>query len=148
MKPITIFLVDDSQAVRQSLTKLVRHEADLTVCGEAESGSQALEKFPSLKPDVVIVDLSLDDIDGIDLVKKIASKDDEAPSVLVVSMHEESVYGGEVLRAGAKGYLMKTHAAEKIVEAVRTVAKGGIYTGNRSEIFGQNHGSKRKKTSR
>ena len=145
MKPIEVFLVDDSHAVRSSLTALICHEPDLSVCGGAGSGREALKKIAALKPDVVIVDLSLEDVDGMDLVKKIASNGYGKPAVLVVSMHEEGVYGTAALGAGAKGYLMKARAAEKIVEAVRTVADGGIFVRNCSEVFGQSNGSKQRK---
>ena len=138
MKPIEVFLVDDSHAVRSSLTALIRHEPDLSVCGEAGNGGEALKKIEALKPDVVIVDLSLEDVDGMDLVKKIASNGYGKPAILVVSMHEEGIYGAAALGAGAKGYLMKAHAAEKILEAVRTVANGGIFTHNRPEALGKN----------
>ena len=122
-----IFIVDKHKELRRALKELINHEADLRVCGEAENGRAALNKMLLLKPDIAIVDLLLEDMSGLDLVKKIARIGDRSPAILVISMDEESVHSKEALTAGAKGYLMKSNAAEKVVEAVRTIAKGNTY---------------------
>ncbi len=127
MKQTQVFIVDNSALVRDTLTELINHEKDLHVCGQAKSGRQALRDIPNAKPDIAIVDLSLDDMNGIDLVRKLKHKGKLLPAVLVVSMHEEGVFSREAMAAGAKGYLMKGRAAEKVVEAVRVLAEGKAY---------------------
>lgn len=126
-KKTRIFIVDDSALVRKTLTELINHEEDLQVCGQVKNGREALRDIPIAKPDIAIVDLSLGDMNGMDLVKQLRRKSKTPPAVLVVSMHEEGVFLKEALAAGAKGYLMKGRAAEKVVEALRALARGETY---------------------
>jgi DNA-binding NarL/FixJ family response regulator len=121
-----IFLVDDHPLVREWLTNLINQQPDLAVCGEAETGPQAMQAIIKLKPDVAIVDISLKDSSGIELIKDLKQS---LPGVamLVLSMHEESHYAERALRAGARGYIMKRETTRKVIAAIRQVLAGGIY---------------------
>src|SRR5713226_964603 len=121
-----IFLVDDHPLVREWLTNLINQQADLAVCGEAESGPTAMQAILALKPDVAIVDIALKDSSGIELIKDLKQS---CPSVavLVLSMHEESHYAERALRAGAKGYIVKRETSRKVVAAIRQVLDGKMY---------------------
>lgn len=121
-----VFIVDDHPIVRQGLGQLIDHEADLKVCGEAADVKEARAGLARHKPDVVIVDLSLRDSDGLELIKDIRSKHGDLP-VLVLSMHDESIYAERLLSAGANGYIMKQAVADQLLTALRRVLAGGIY---------------------
>jgi DNA-binding NarL/FixJ family response regulator len=121
-----IFLVDDHPLVREWLTTLINQQPDLTVCGECGSAPEALEAIRKTKPDIAIVDLSLKDSSGIDLIKNLKDLEPRV-SVLVLSMHEEAVFAERALRAGAKGYIMKRESTKKVIEAVRRVLEGKLY---------------------
>ena len=108
-----VFVVDDHPIVRQGLSQLINQEADLTVCGQAEEATAALEAMTTLRPDFVIVDISLNGPDGLDLLKTIRAQDPAMP-VLILSMHDEALYAERALRAGANGYIMKQEAAETV----------------------------------
>ena len=124
-----ILLVDDHPVVRDGLTTIINHERDLNVCGEADDAHEALKAAAELKPDIVVVDISLKNSDGIELTKTIKSKYPKLP-VVVLSVHDESVYAERALIAGAKAYLMKDAVSENIVKAIRTVLSGEIYVSN------------------
>jgi DNA-binding NarL/FixJ family response regulator len=124
-----ILLVDDHPVVRDGLTTIINHERDLNVCGEADDAYEALNAAAELKPDIVVVDISLKNSDGIELTKTIKSKYPKLP-VVVLSVHDESVYAERALIAGAKAYLMKDAVSENIVKAIRTVLSGEIYVSN------------------
>jgi DNA-binding NarL/FixJ family response regulator len=121
-----VLIVDDHPLVRERLGELINSEEDLVVCGEAEDGNGALEAVESTKPDIAIVDISLKDTYGIELIKDLKTRHPELP-VLVLSMHEESMYGERALRAGARGYLNKQEATRKVIPALRQVLSGGIF---------------------
>jgi DNA-binding NarL/FixJ family response regulator len=121
-----VFLVDDHPLVREWLTNLIQQQPDLRVCGEAENGLQAREAIARLKPDVAIVDISLKDSSGLELIKDLRLTSPPV-AVLVLSMHEESHYAERALRAGALGYIMKRETATKVVAAIRQVLQGRIY---------------------
>jgi len=121
-----VLIVDDHAVVRQGLKQLLGSEQDLEVCGEAETAFEALSRIEALKPDVVVLDLSLRESDGLDLLKDIRVRF-PAVKTLVLSMHDEGFYGERVLRAGGRGYVMKEEAAEKVLEAIRCVLRGEIY---------------------
>jgi DNA-binding NarL/FixJ family response regulator len=125
-QPRRVFIVDDHPIVRQGLGQLINHEPDLKVCGEAEGVKEARASLGEAEPDVVIVDLSLRDSDGLELIKDIRSKYKNLP-VLVLSMHDESIYAERLLSAGANGYIMKQAAADQLLIALRRVLGGGIY---------------------
>jgi DNA-binding NarL/FixJ family response regulator len=125
-----VVLIDDHQLVRQGLAQLLNSRPGLSVVGEAESAGDGMELVRKQKPDLVIVDLSLPKTDGLEVVKQLKA---ELPklSILVISMHDESVYAERVLRAGARGYLMKKEPSEKIFAAIEHIRKGEIYISDR-----------------
>ena len=125
-----VFLVDDHPIVRQGLALLINREPDMIVCGEADSAPSALQSIPGASPDVVVVDISLDGPDGLDLLKSIRLKDPVLP-VLILSMHDESSYAERSLRAGANGYIMKQEATEKVLIAIRRILQGKVYLSER-----------------
>ncbi|HNS14524.1 MAG TPA: response regulator transcription factor [Syntrophorhabdaceae bacterium] len=125
-----IFIVDDHPIVRKGLAQLINQEPDMVVCGEAENAQNALELLKKIRPDLAIVDISLQGIDGIELIKKIKDRDINLP-ILVVSMHDESLFAERALKVGAKGYIMKQEAIEKMMEAIRKVIKGEVYVSER-----------------
>ena len=122
----SIFLVDDHPLVREWLTNLINQQFDLVVCGEAETGPQAIQGILALKPDVAIVDISLKDSSGIELIKDL-KLNSPAVAVLVLSMHEEPHYAERALRAGARGYIVKRETTRKVIAAVRQVLAGAVY---------------------
>ncbi len=125
-----IFIVDDHPVYREGLATLIRREPGLTVCGEADNAGRALTAIERLKPDLVLVDIGLPGRSGLELVKDIrAVRRDLA--VLVVSMHDESLYAERVLRAGGGGYIMKQEGPEKMLQAIRQVLNGEIYVSGR-----------------
>ncbi|MHC4272016.1 MAG: response regulator transcription factor [Planctomycetota bacterium] len=124
-----VFIVDDHPVVRDGLTTIINHEQDLNLCGGADDAHQALKAIGELKPDVVIVDISLKNSDGIELTKSIKENHPKSP-VVVLSVHDESIYAERALRAGARAYLMKDAVSENIVTAIRTVLGGEIYVSN------------------
>jgi DNA-binding NarL/FixJ family response regulator len=125
-----IMVVDDHPIVRQGLGLLINREPDLVVCGEAEEAMGAMHVLASSRPDVLIVDISLSGPDGIDLLKNIRTTHPTLP-VLILSMHDESVYAERALRAGANGYIMKQEATENVLVAVRRILSGEIYVSAR-----------------
>jgi len=125
-KKTQVLIVDDHPVVRDGLTTIINHEQDLNVCGEADDAYQALKAVIDLEPDIIIVDISLKNSDGIELTKSIKAGHSKLP-IIVLSVHDESVYAERALLAGAKAYLMKDAASENIVKAIRTVLSGDIY---------------------
>ena len=121
-----ILIVDDHPIVREGLTTIINEQTDLVVCGEAEDAQTALEAVGTLRPDLMIVDISLKGINGIELVKLIQRRYEKMP-ILVLSMHDESLYVERVLRAGARGYIMKQEGTEKVVTAIHKILGGDIY---------------------
>jgi DNA-binding NarL/FixJ family response regulator len=126
-KPKTkILVVDDHPIVRERLAELINQEPDLHVCGEAEDSREAIQAVESLQPDLAIVDITLKDTYGIELIKQLKETHPKLP-MLVLSMHDESLYGERALRAGAKGYLTKQEATKKVITAIRTILAGEIF---------------------
>jgi DNA-binding NarL/FixJ family response regulator len=125
-----VFVVDDHPIVRQGLALMINAENDLTVCGEAEEAQTALQAIVDTKPDILIIDISLDGPDGLELVKHVRTLFPELP-ILVLSMHDETTYAERALRARANGYIMKQEATEKVLIAVRRILSGGIYLSDR-----------------
>jgi DNA-binding NarL/FixJ family response regulator len=121
-----VFLVDDHPLVREWLTQLIQRENDMEVCGEAEDAPEAVAAIEQTRPDIVIADISLKKTHGLELVKDLQSRLPALP-VLILSMHDESLYAERVLRAGARGYITKQEATKKILFAIRQVLSGQIY---------------------
>lgn len=111
---------------REGLRQLIDREPDLTVCGDAAEAETALQEIRKLKPDLVVVDITLGGTSGIDLIKAIKNENEDFP-VLVVSMHDESLYAERALRAGAMGYVMKQEPAKTVKTAIRKVLGGDMH---------------------
>jgi DNA-binding NarL/FixJ family response regulator len=125
-----VFLVDDHPIVRQGLALFIEREPDLMVCGEAEDATSALQAIRESAPDFVILDISLNGPDGLELLKTLRVRYPNLPA-LVLSMHDESVYAERALRAGANGYIMKQEAADKVITAIRHILGGDVYLSDR-----------------
>lgn len=121
-----IFIVDDHPIMRDGIAQLVNQQPDLEICGEASSAPEALEALEDLKPDLMVVDISLAGMDGIELIKIVKKRRSGLP-MLVLSMHAEGLYAERAIRAGAKGYVMKHISPETLVEAMRRVLSGKMF---------------------
>src|SRR3984957_12390962 len=126
----TVFIVDDHPLLRQGLALLINREPDLMVCGEAEEAHTAMQEIAAKNPDILIADISLNGPDGLELLKNLRALYPNLP-VLILSMHDESVYAERSLRARANGYIMKAEATEKVLVAVRRILGGDIYLSDR-----------------
>ena len=121
-----ILIVDDHPMMREGLRTLISRERDLIVCGEAETAGQALDAVAKLKPDLVLADITLPGPNGIELIKDICALQ-QGMLILVISMHDESLYAERVLRAGARGYIMKQESGPTMMQAIRQVLAKRIY---------------------
>ena len=126
----TVFVVDDHPLLRQGLVMMINREPDLMVCGEAEEAHAAMKAISASMPDILIADISLNGPDGLDLLKNLRLLYPDLP-VLILSMHDESIYAERALRARANGYIMKQEATEKVLVAVRRILDGEIYLSSR-----------------
>ncbi len=129
-KKARIVIVDDHPIVRQGISQLVNQEPDLQICCQAGDMDSALAVMGTCRHDLAIVDISLAGVSGIELIKAVHIKYPDLP-VLVMSMHDESLYAERALRAGARGYIMKQEATEKILTALRQILGGEIYVSDR-----------------
>lgn len=125
-KPARILIVDDHPIVREGLAAVLSRQPDLQVCGESASVAEAMKLIESKHPDLAIIDLSLADGSGLDLIKRIRTRD-TAIKMLVLSMSDESLYAERALRAGAMGFLHKQEAREKLIGAIRQILDGKIF---------------------
>jgi DNA-binding NarL/FixJ family response regulator len=121
-----ILIVDDHPMMREGLAQLIAREADLEVCGEAEDAGEAMKAVSSLNPDLVLIDITLTGKNGIELIKDIRAFSPDV-LMLVISMHDESLYAERVLRAGGRGYIMKQEGGKRMMLAIRRVLDGQIY---------------------
>jgi len=130
MEPKTkILLVDDHPLVREWLTNLINEEPDFEVCGKVGNTREALGLIGTLLPRVVVVDISLEESSGLELIKDVKAIHPQV-DMIVLSMHDEMLYAERAMRAGAAGYVMKREATDKVLEAIRTVLRGGLYFSN------------------
>lgn len=125
-----IYLVEDHPVMREGYASLISREPDLEICGEAESAEQGFAEIPAAKPDLVLIDLSLPGVNGIELIKRLAALG-SCGRVLVVSAHDELLYAERAIAAGARGYLMKHVSAGLVVGAIRKVLDGQLYLSDR-----------------
>jgi DNA-binding NarL/FixJ family response regulator len=125
-----VLIVDDHPVFRHGISALINAEADLTVCGEASSSPSALDAMRTLHPDVALLDISLPGTNGIELIKLMKAEYPKLP-LLMLSMHDESLYALRALKAGALGYVMKAEALTHVLDALRKVLKGEIYVSPR-----------------
>ena len=128
--PIRVFLVDDHPLVRESLANLIEQQPDLRVCGEADGTVSALVAIGAAQPDIAIIDLSLGERSGLELIRDLRHAHPHV-AVLVLSMHDESLYAERALRAGARGYIMKREATRNVILAIRRVLAGKIAVSDR-----------------
>ncbi len=126
MSPINVMLVDDHAVVRMGFKMLLEMDADIKVVAEAESGEHGIQRYMEFKPHVVVMDITMPGMGGLEAIERILAKDGAA-KILVLSAHEDSVHPKRVLNAGAMGYLTKRSAAEELIKAIRTVASGKKY---------------------
>jgi len=137
--PSRVLIIDDHPMMRQGLAQLINDEPDLSVSGEADTAGQALDLVTARKPDLALLDISLPDRNGMELIKDIRVLCPDL-AILVVSMHDEALYAERVLRAGARGYIMKQEGGKKLLAAIHQVLAGHIYvsekiSANILEIF-------------
>jgi len=138
-----VFIVDDHPMMRFGLTKFLAQEEGLLICGQAGNSKQALRLIPQLRPDLVVVDISLPDQDGMELIKRIRALMPQVKMV-VHSMHDERIYAGRALRAGAQGYVMKQEGGDQLLTAIDQVLKGHTYLSARmSSSLGRRSHAKR-----
>ena len=121
-----VFIVDDHPLLREGISRLITQQPTLSICGQAATAHQALKVIPVLKPDVVIVDITLAGSNGMDVIKNMKLRSVKS-LVLVLSMHDEALYAERALRAGAKGYIMKQEASKEVLKAIHCILGGEIY---------------------
>lgn len=143
-----VVLIDDHPIMRHGLAQLLRAEKGLNVCGEAGSAREGLEVISKLKPDLAVIDLTLPDKSGLELVKDVRAAC-PATQCLVLSMHDETMYGERAIRAGARGYVMKEAAADHLVTAIHKILGGGLYVSEalNARMLEQMSGASRSKVS-
>jgi DNA-binding NarL/FixJ family response regulator len=123
---IRVLLVDDHAVVREGYRRLLERAAEVEVVGEAASAMQAYVAFQQCQPDVVVMDISLPDVSGIEAVRRLLTREPSA-RVLMFSIHDEAVFADRALKAGAAGYVTKANAPDVLVDAVRAVARGSVF---------------------
>ena len=126
MEKIRVMLVDDHDVVRTGLKSLLSVEADMEVVAEATNGVEAIDKIPEVNPDVIVMDITMPTMDGMEATRQISKKFPDS-KVLSLTVHEDKQYFFEMLSAGAKGYISKQAASEELVSAIRAVAAGDVY---------------------
>jgi DNA-binding NarL/FixJ family response regulator len=125
-----IFIVDDHPLVREGLATLINGQDDLIVCGGAEDSVQAIAGIRKMRPDVALIDISLKNESGLELVKNLGSQFPQV-ALIVLSMHDEALYAERALRAGARGYVMKRETSKSVLASIRRVLEGGVYVSQR-----------------
>ena len=123
---IRVYLVDDHPAIREAIRDTIESTIDMEVCGETSSSDEAFREIETLRPDVAVIDISLNDAHGLDLVQNVRAQYPDVRTI-VFSMYDENVYAERAIRAGAAGYLMKSEPTKNIVEAVRSAHDGEVY---------------------
>lgn len=125
-KKIQIIIIDDHPIVRHGIAQLINMQQDLVVCGEAKDSTEGWDTIKEKDPDLVIVDLSLENASGLDLIKALSARRPDL-ALLVLSMHDENLYAERAIRSGAMGYVMKQEATETLINAIYQVLKGEIF---------------------
>jgi DNA-binding NarL/FixJ family response regulator len=135
---ISVYLVDDHPVIRNAIRDRVENLIDMEVCGETGSTDEAFREIEDLRPEVVVVDISLEDGHGLDLIENLRAQYPDVQAV-VFSMYDENVYAERALRAGASGYLMKSHPTDALVEAIRMANDGDVYLSKKmaSRVLGK-----------
>jgi DNA-binding NarL/FixJ family response regulator len=130
MRKSRVFIVDDHPLVREGLTNLINGQNDLIVCGEAKDSAQAIDGIAKAQPDVALIDISLTNESGLELVKHLGRQFPQV-ALIVLSMHDEALYAERALRAGARGYVMKHETSKSVLASIRRVLEGGVYLSER-----------------
>ena len=125
-----VFIVDDHPLVREGLTNLINGQDDLIVCGEAKDSAQAINGIAKARPDVALIDISLENESGLELVKQLKTQFPQV-ALIILSMHDEALYAERALRAGAQGYVMKHETSKSVLASIRRVLGGGVYVSER-----------------
>ncbi|HEX3420914.1 MAG TPA: response regulator transcription factor [Candidatus Udaeobacter sp.] len=125
-----VFIVDDHPLVREGLTNLINGQNDLIVCGEAKGSAEAIEGIEKEQPNVAVIDISLTNESGLELIKNLVRQFPQV-AVVVLSMHDETLYAERALRAGARGYVMKHETSKNVLASIRRVLAGGVYVSER-----------------
>jgi DNA-binding NarL/FixJ family response regulator len=125
-----VFIVDDHPLVREGLTNLINGQDDLIVCGEAKDSAQAINGIAKARPAVALIDISLENESGLELVKQLGSQFPQV-ALIILSMHDEALYAERALRAGARGYVMKHETSKSVLASIRRVLGGGVYVSER-----------------
>jgi len=126
----SVFIVDDHPLVREGLTNLINGQSDLIVCGEANNSAESIEGIARALPDVAIIDISLTNESGLELIKHLVKQFPQV-AIIVLSMHDETLYAERALRAGARGYVMKHETSKSVLASIRRVLDGDIYVSER-----------------
>ena len=126
----SVFIVDDHPLVREGLTNLINGQNDLIVCGEAKDSAEAIAGIAKERPDVGIIDISLANESGLELIKHLVKQFPQV-GIIVLSMHDEALYAERALRAGARGYVMKHETSKSVLASIRRVLAGGVYVSER-----------------
>ena len=126
----SVFIVDDHSLVREGLTNLINGQNDLIVCGEAKDSADAIDGIAKARPDVAVIDISLANESGLELIKHLVRQFPQV-AVVVLSMHDEALYAERALRAGARGYVMKHETSKSVLASIRRVLAGGVYVSER-----------------
>jgi len=121
-----VFIVDDHPLVREGLTNLINGQDDLIVCGEAKDSARAINGVVKARPDVALIDISLENESGFELIKQLRSQFPQV-ALIILSMHDEGLYAERALRAGARGYVMKHETSKSVLASIRQVLGGGVY---------------------
>jgi len=125
-----VFIVDDHPLVREGLTNLINGQDDLIVCGEAKDSAQAINGLGKARPNVALIDISLENESGLELVKQLKTQFPQV-ALIILSMHDEALYAERALRAGAQGYVMKHETSKSVLATIRQVLGGGVYVSER-----------------
>jgi DNA-binding NarL/FixJ family response regulator len=125
-----VFIVDDHPLVREGLTNLINGQDDLIVCGEAKDSAQAINGIGKARPNVALIDISLENESGLELVKQLKTQFPQV-ALIILSMHDEALYAERALRAGAQGYVMKHETSKSVLASIRQVLGGGVYVSER-----------------
>jgi DNA-binding NarL/FixJ family response regulator len=126
-----VFIVDDHPLVREGLTNLINGQDDLIVCGEAKDSAQTINGMVKARPDVALIDISLENESGLELVKQLRSQFPQV-ALIILSMHDEALYAERALRAGARGYVMKHETSKSVLASIRQVLAGGVYVSEKT----------------
>ena len=126
MPKLHIFLADDHAVVREGLKRLIETESDMTVIGEADNGNDAVARVVEMKPDVVVLDVSMPDLNGVEVTRRLRTLSPDI-KILILTVHEDKSYSRELLELGVLGYVLKRAAGDELISAIRKVAAGGMH---------------------